>query len=110
MPCQEALKELLKFNGVGKKTAGVVLIFSLGKPYFPVDTHIRRIIRRLGLVKENEEPHDKLNSLIPDQLKYQLHLHLIRYGREICVARKPHCSRSLFKDICKYYKESLKEN
>lgn len=105
MPCREALKELLKFNGVGKKTAGVVLIFSLGKPYFPVDTHIRRVTTRLGLVKQSEEPHDKLNPLIPNQLKYQLHLHLIRYGREICGARKPHCNQSVFRDICKYYKE-----
>ncbi|MFQ6117790.1 MAG: endonuclease III domain-containing protein, partial [Candidatus Bipolaricaulia bacterium] len=77
---EEALQELLRFDGVGKKTAGVVLLFSLKKPYFPVDTHIERLSGRLGWVKKNEDPHDELNPLIPDRLKYQLHLHLIRHG------------------------------
>ncbi|MGQ9478076.1 MAG: endonuclease III domain-containing protein [Candidatus Bipolaricaulia bacterium] len=97
---EEALAELLKFEGVGKKTAGVVLLFSLGKPYFPVDTHIARIARRLGWIEGDEDPHDKLNPLVPDRLKYQFHLQLIRHGRETCRARRPHCSECPLKDLC----------
>ncbi len=97
---EEALKELLKFKGVGKKTAGIVLSFSLGKPYFPVDTHITRITRRLGLVKKGQDPHDVMNKLVPDDLKYQLHLHLIRHGRETCKARKPRCDDCVIRDLC----------
>ncbi len=81
---EEAVKELTKFDGVGKKTAGVVLTFGLNKPYFPVDTHIGRITHRFGLVKKNEDPHDVMNRLVPNELKYQLHLHLIEHGRPKC--------------------------
>jgi len=96
----EALQELLKFEGIGKKTAGVVLLFSLGKPYFPVDTHIKRLSGRLGWISGGEDPHDKLNPLIPDRLKYQLHLQLIRHGRLICRARRPRCADCVLSDLC----------
>ena len=99
---EEALRELLQFDGVGKKTAGIVLTFSLGKPYFPVDTHITRITRRLGLVGKGEDPHDVMNELVPDGLKYQLHLHLIRHGRETCRARKPRCRKCVIRDLCPF--------
>lgn len=97
---EEALQELLRFKGVGKKTAGIVLSFSLGKPYFPVDTHIARITRRLDLVRGGEDPHDVMNELVPDGLKYQLHLHLIRHGREVCKARRPRCAECVIRDLC----------
>jgi endonuclease-3 len=97
---EEALQDLLKHDGVGKKTAGIVLTFSLKKPYFPVDTHIQRITRRLRLVKGNQDPHDVMNELVPDHLKYQLHLHLIHHGRETCKARKPLCEQCVINDLC----------
>ena len=97
---EEALAELLRHEGVGKKTAGIVLTFSLNKPYFPVDTHITRITRRLRLVKRRQDPHDVMNALVPDPLKYQLHLHLIRHGRETCKARKPLCEGCVINDLC----------
>lgn len=103
---EEAVKELLKFDGVGKKTAGVVLTFSLNKPYFPVDTHIHRITQRLGLVKPHQDPHDVMNELVPDRLKYQLHLHLIWHGRQTCKARKPLCEQCVIADLCPYPKRS----
>ncbi|MCI2429365.1 endonuclease III [Candidatus Acetothermia bacterium] len=103
---EEAVRELLKFDGVGKKTAGVVLTFSLNKPYFPVDTHIDRITHRLGLVKKIEDPHDVMNKLVPDRLKYQLHLHLIWHGRQTCKARKPLCDRCVIADLCPYPKKT----
>lgn len=104
---EEAVKELTKFDGVGKKTAGVVLTFSLNKPYFPVDTHIDRITHRLGLVKRNEEPHDVMNRLVPSELKYQLHLHLIRHGRETCKARKPKCDICAINALCPVLRKGL---
>jgi len=103
---EEALKELLRFKGVGKKTAGIVLTFSLGKPYFPVDTHINRITHRLQLVKRGQDPHDVMNELVPEGLKYQLHLHLIRHGRKICRARKPLCEECVIRDLCPFPAES----
>lgn len=103
---EEAVRELLKFDGVGKKTAGVVLTFSLHKPYFPVDTHINRIAHRLRLVKKNQDPHDVMNGLVPDKLKYQLHLHLIWHGRQTCKARKPLCDQCVIADLCPYPKKT----
>jgi endonuclease-3 len=102
---EEAVHELLKFDGVGKKTAGVVLTFSLNKPYFPVDTHIHRITQRLGLVKKNQDPHDVMNALVPESLRYQLHLHLIWHGRQTCTARKPRCAQCVIADLCPYPKK-----
>lgn len=104
---EEALRELLRFQGVGKKTAGIVLTFSLGKPYFPVDTHITRITKRLELVPKGEDPHDVMNELVPDELKYQFHLHLIRHGRETCKARKPRCDVCVIRDLCPFPEKSL---
>lgn len=103
----EAVNELTKFDGVGKKTAGVVLTFSLNKPYFPVDTHISRITYRLGLVEKNEDPHDVMNKLVPDELKYQLHLHLIQHGRETCKARKPQCDICVINAFCPVPRKGL---
>jgi endonuclease-3 len=106
MEIEEALRELIKFKGVGKKTAAVVLLFGLRKPYFPVDTHISRISRRLGIIEDKDkDPHTRLNKLIPDELKYQLHLHLIRYGREICRSRRPLCKDCVISDLCRFKKE-----
>lgn len=104
---QEALRELLRHDGVGKKTAGIVLTFSLNMPYFPVDTHIQRITRRLRLVRKRQDPHDVMNALVPDPLKYQLHLHLIRHGRETCKARKPLCNSCAISDLCPVPKKGL---
>ncbi|MBI1730562.1 endonuclease III [Candidatus Acetothermia bacterium] len=103
----DALVELLKHNGVGKKTAGIVLTFSLNKPYFPVDTHITRITQRLGLVKKNQDPHDVMNELVPEKLTYQLHMHLITHGRETCKARKPLCDRCVIREFCPFPKKAL---
>ena len=97
---EEALAELVALKGVGKKTAGIVLAFSLGKPYFPVDTHIQRITKRLGFVQKTEDPHDVMNALVPDELKFQFHIHLIQHGRDTCKARKPRCEDCVIADLC----------
>jgi endonuclease-3 len=106
MPTDEAREWLLQFKGVGPKTAAIVLQFSLGKPAFPVDTHIYRITGRLGMrpAKMNaDQAHDYLAGLFPEEAFYDAHLNLIRLGREICHARNPRCPDCPLQDLCDYY-------
>jgi endonuclease-3 len=105
---EEAFNWLLQFKGVGPKTASIVLQFSLGKPAFPVDTHIYRISGRLGLrpAKMNaDDTHKHLAKLFPPENYYAAHLNIIRLGREICTARKPHCEICPLQDLCDYFAE-----
>ncbi|HDQ72251.1 MAG TPA: endonuclease III [Chloroflexi bacterium] len=106
MPTEEARRWLTDLPGVGPKTAAIVLCFALGKPAFPVDTHVHRVSRRLGLIPEKasrEKAHTLLEDLIPPELYYPLHLNLIAHGRAICHARTPECERCLLRDHCAYY-------
>jgi len=102
LPLDEAMAFLLSLPGVGKKTAGIVVLFGFDMPYFPVDTHIRRVTRRLGLVGQTQEPHGRLNALLPadPQVMRRLHLHLIRLGREVCHPRRPECPRCPLRSGC----------
>ena len=102
LPDGEAERWLLSLPGVGKKTAYIVLLFGLGRPFFPVDTHIARVTRRLGLVGPKQEPHAALAPLVPEGKELELHLHLIRLGREICRARRPRCRDCPLSDLCQY--------
>ena len=109
IPITESMEWLLKFKGVGPKTASIVLLFSLGKPAFPVDTHVHRISGRLGLrpPKMNaDKAHDHLASLFPTEPYYAAHLNIIRLGREICQARKPNCAICPLQDICAFFGEN----
>ncbi len=103
LPLEEARGWLTKFNGVGPKTAAIVLCFSLGRPAFPVDTHIYRVTGRIGLRPEKmtvEQAHPHLESLLPQETYYAAHLNLIRLGREVCHARKPDCPNCPIRKIC----------
>ncbi|HCP32398.1 TPA: Fe-S cluster assembly protein HesB [Candidatus Acetothermia bacterium] len=104
----EAMRWLLASPGVGEKTAGIVLLFSFGKPYFPVDTHIRRVTRRLGLVGPKDDPHERMNALLPRDPMFmaRLHLHLIRLGRELCHPRRPECPTCPLSDHCAWQAET----
>lgn len=102
---EEARAWLLKFKGVGPKTAAIVLLFSLQKPAFPVDTHIYRVSGRLGLRPPNlsvEQAHPYLEALFQPEAYYPAHLNLIRLGREVCQARKPNCPACPLNDMCPY--------
>jgi endonuclease III len=102
---EEAKAWLTKFNGVGPKTAAIVLCFSLGKPAFPVDTHIYRVTGRIGLRPEKmtvEQAHPHLERLFPPETYYAAHLNIIRLGREICQARRPRCEVCPIVDLCDY--------
>jgi len=105
MPVEEARSWLMKFKGVGPKTAAIVLLFSLDKPAFPVDTHIYRVSGRLGLRPPQmnaDKAHLHLENIFPESTYYAVHLNIIRLGREICHPRRPNCPQCPLKDICKY--------
>lgn len=107
LPPEDARTWLLKFKGVGPKTAAIVLCFSLGKPAFPVDTHIYRVTGRLGLRPGKmsvEQAHPHLEVLLPPGAFHAAHLNLIRLGREVCAARKPLCGRCPLQDLCAFAK------
>ena len=107
LPIEEARAWLTKFNGVGPKTAAIVLCFSLGMPAFPVDTHIYRVSGRIGLRPEKmtvEQAHPHLEGLFPPETYYAAHLNLIRLGREICHARKPECAKCPIVKLCDFGK------
>jgi len=103
MPLEEARTWLTNVKGVGPKTAAIVLLFSMGIPAFPVDTHIYRVTGRLGIRPMNlsvEKTHTYLENIIPEEAYYDLHLNLIRLGREVCGARKWYCYRCPVVSLC----------
>jgi endonuclease-3 len=105
MPLEEAREWLLRFKGVGRKTAAIVLQFSLNRPAFPVDTHVYRVTGRLGArpaAMDVEQTHLLMEHLIEPSAYYAGHLNLIRLGREICHARKPNCAVCPLNDLCQY--------
>lgn len=109
MPDEEAFRWLTQIKGVGAKTASIVLLFALQRPFFPVDTHVHRVTRRLGWVPPNasaDKAHEILQPLVPADLDYRLHLNLIRLGREICLARQPRCEVCPLTDLCEYYRQN----
>ena len=103
LPDGELWDALTELPGVGPKTAACVLLFSLDRPFFPVDTHVHRVAVRLGLVDERASAvraQEQLQAAVPGELVYELHMGLIRHGREVCVARRPFCSRCVLLDLC----------
>ena len=99
----EAEQYLLGLPGVGRKTARCVLLFSLGKPSLPVDTHIFRVARRLGLIDSKtsiEKAHKLLGEQVPHAKVYQFHVNMIDHGRHICRARQPRCHACILSNLC----------
>jgi len=105
MPVSEAMDWLKRLPGVGPKTAACVLLFSFGKPVFPVDTHIYRISKRLGWLDEKvseARANELLDKVVPDEIKYRLHLNMIAHGRKICKPQNPRCNECVLKHLCGY--------
>jgi len=103
MNMAEAEDYLMRLPGVGHKTARCVLLFSLGKPSLPVDTHVFRVAKRLGLIDSRvsiEKAHSSLQEQIPLSKVYEFHIHMIEHGRRICRARQPRCNRCILIGIC----------
>ena len=110
LPLPEARAYLERLPGVGPKTASCVLLFSLGRPALPVDTHVFRVSRRLGLIDSRVSPaqaHSLLESQIPPHSIYQFHLHLIEHGRRVCQARRPRCHQCVLKQGCPTGEEEM---
>ena len=107
----EAAREwLLKLNGVGPKTAAIVLQFALDMPAFPVDTHIHRVSGRIGLRPKKasaERSHGILAKLFPPKTYYEAHLNLIQHGRSVCKAPTPRCQECPLTDLCDYFREVI---
>jgi len=103
LPLAAAQERLLGLPGVGPKTRACVLLFACGLPAFPVDTHVHRIVRRLGLVEARasaEAAHARLEPAVPPSRALDLHLNLIRLGRELCRPRAPRCERCPLRRLC----------
>lgn len=103
MSLDEAKAWLRRLPGVGPKTAAIVLCFSMGLPAMPVDTHVFRVAKRLGLVDSKasvEQAHDLLEALVPAEQVYSFHVLLITHGRRTCKARRPLCGRCVLGNIC----------
>jgi len=104
-PVEQARSWLSSIHGVGPKTAAIVLLFSFGMPAFPVDTHIHRVARRLGLIGpkvSREQAHAQLAALVDPTGYYFFHLNLIRHGRQVCASRVPRCDICTLRDLCDY--------
>jgi endonuclease-3 len=103
MPVADARRALQRLPGVGPKTAACVLLFSLGMPSFPVDTHVYRISQRLAFIGANTSvanAHAAYDASLPADLVYPLHILFIRHGRALCKARHPRCPECPLRDIC----------
>jgi endonuclease-3 len=106
LPDQQAWDWLIKFDGVGPKTTSIVMLFSLDKAAFPVDTHIQRVTGRIGLRPEKmsvENSNHYLAKIFPPETYKTVHLNIIRLGREVCHPRKPDCQVCVLNSICDYY-------
>ncbi|MEE8470426.1 MAG: endonuclease III [Dehalococcoidia bacterium] len=103
LPLAEAKAWLQSLPGVGPKTVACVLLFSLGKPVLPVDTHVHRVAKRLGLIDSRasaEKAHEALGAMVPAQHVYQFHMHMIEHGRRVCKAQRPHCHQCVLPRTC----------
>jgi endonuclease-3 len=99
----EAKAWLRGLPGVGPKTAGCVLLFSLGKPAMPVDTHVFRVAKRLGLIDARvsvEKAHEVLEHLVPPKDVYEFHILMVEHGRRTCKAQRPRCTACVLRALC----------
>ena len=110
MPDEDARAFLMSFDGVGIKTASCVLMFSLRRPVFPVDTHVHRISQHLALIDSSvnaEAAHGILQAIIDDKDVYSLHVNLVTHGRRVCKARNPACDDCVLLSVCPWGQKFL---
>jgi endonuclease-3 len=108
----EAKAWLVNIKGVGPKTAAIILLFGFNRPAFPVDTHVHRITKRLGMIGPKvtaDKAHILLENVDRPETYYSMHLNLIRHGRETCTARQPKCETCVLQNICDYYQERYED-
>lgn len=106
MPVEEAKAWLGALHGVGPKTAACVLMFACGMPVLPVDTHVYRVSKRLGLIDARtsaDKAHRVLEELLESAQRYTFHIDMITHGRQICKAQRPLCELCVVREWCSYY-------
>jgi endonuclease III len=101
---------LIRLHGVGRKTAKCVLMYALDRPVFPVDTHCRRVMNRLGWIdiedrRMTKSQEEAIEEAVPPQFRKQLHIRLVQHGRSVCVRQTPKCGECPVSVRCSYYKE-----
>src|SRR5918912_1859348 len=107
---EEAVRYLSQFRGIGPKTIACTLLFACRKEVFPLDTHIFRILRRVGLIPQkctDARAHEIMNRVVPQGKFYSFHVNLIRHGRAICRPRDPLCERCPIVEYCDYGQEII---
>lgn len=105
MPTEEAVCFLAQFRGIGPKTIACTLLFACRKETFPLDTHIFRILRRVGLIPQkctDQRAHEIMKRIVPKGKFYSLHVNLVRHGRTLCRPRDPQCTRCPVVEYCDY--------
>jgi len=112
---EDIYEELLRYKGIGTKTIACLIAFGLERPAFPVDTHVHRVMNRMGIVNTAtpEKTFDVSKELIPVESKTTFHLNLIKFGRSVCKAPVPLCGECCVYDLCnfgqkQYYKDRIK--
>jgi endonuclease-3 len=106
LPLDEGKQWLTSLDGIGPKTAACVLLFALGKPALPVDTHVHRVARRLGLIGPKvgaDAAHAMLEATLPPEAIYPFHIDMIQHGRRVCHAQRPQCGSCPLNDMCDFY-------
>ncbi len=108
---EEGLNYLLKFNGVGLKTAACVLLFGLKRNICPVDTHVHRTLNRIGIVntKDRDKTFFELSKILPPEIAHEFHTNLIKLGRTYCLSQNPVCNSCLVLKQCNYGKKNAKK-
>ena len=110
MTNDQAIEYMTSLPGVGVKTATCVLLFSLGRPVMPVDTHVDRVTRRLGWI-DKRTPIDKagafIQKFVPPKLMLEVHVYLVWHGRRTCKAGKPRCSECAIRSHCKFNRRAV---
>jgi endonuclease-3 len=105
LPLDESKRWLTSLDGIGPKTAACVLLFALGRPALPVDTHVHRVSRRLGLIGPKvsaDAAHTLLEAALPPEHIYEFHIDMIRHGRQVCRAQRPACGACPLRGLCEY--------
>ena len=105
LPDEEAVRYLARFRGIGPKTIACTLLFACRKEVFPLDTHIFRILRRVGLIPQkctDARAHEIMNRTVPAGKFYSFHVNLVRHGRAVCRPREPLCERCPIVEYCDY--------
>ena len=104
----DRFEDLVKIPGIGRKCANIVLAYAFGKPAIPVDTHVFRVAKRLGIVPPDAKPEDvedALKRIVPEEFWIPVNHALVRFGRAVCKPVGPKCNRCPFREVCAFAKQ-----